>query len=293
MQKLKGKTAFITGGAEGIGYHIGRALAASGMRIMLADIDAEMLQKAVAAFKAEGFDAAGCECDVSVKKELEAAAEKTVETFGRVHVLVNNAGVSVIGAQKNIPEENWRWIIDVNLMGVVYGIQVFVPLIQSHQEGGHILNVASMAGMQGLGYGGPYCATKAAVVSLSESLREELEPGGIGVSVLCPAFVISRIYDSLRNRQQRYGGPLYFDDLVQKKPQLASQKEFVVNGINPEIVGQRVVEGIAKNERYIFTHPDYREVTDNRFREISRGFDSADQSPALKPVRQDENRGPK
>lgn len=284
MEKLEGKTAFITGGAEGIGYHIGRALAGRGMKVMLADIDEKMLDQAVNALKTEGGNVAGITCDASLRKELENAAQKTIEVFGKIHILVNNAGVSVIGSQKHIAEENWRWIIDVNLMGVVYGAQVFVPLIQAQKEGGHIINVASMAGMKGLAYAGPYCATKAAVVALSEAWREELEPAGIGVSVMCPAFVKSRIYDSMRNRQEKYGGPVYFEDILKKKPHMISQKEFVVNGIDTEIAGNRVVEAIEKNEAYIFTHPNYRQVVDDRYKAISKGFDDAENSPALKSV---------
>lgn len=284
MQKLEGKTAFITGGAEGIGYQIGRALAGRGMKVMLADIDEKMLDQAVNALRTEGGDVAGVVCDVALREELERAAEKTIDAFGKVHILVNNAGVSVIGSQKYIPEKNWRWIIDVNLMGVVYGAQVFVPLIQSHKEGGHIINVASMAGMKGLAYAGPYCATKAAVVALSEGWRDELEPAGIGVSVLCPAFVKSRIYDSMRNRQQKYGGPIYFEDMLKEKPHLINQKENVVNGIDTEIVGKRVLEAIANNEAYIFTHPNYRQVVDERYKAVSKGFDEAEASPALEAV---------
>lgn len=284
MKELEGKTAFITGGAEGIGYHIGRTLAGRGMKVMLADIDEKILDQAVDKLRTEGGNVAGVVCDVALRKDLEKAAEKTIDAFGKVHVLVNNAGVSVIGSQKYIPEENWRWIIDVNLMGVVYGAQVFVPLIQSHKEGGHIINVASMAGMKGLAYAGPYCATKAAVVALSEAWREELEPAGIGVSVLCPAFVKSRIYDSMRNRQQKYGGPICFEDILREKPHMINQKEYVVNGIDTEIAGNRVLEGIENNEAYIFTHPNYRQVVDDLYKAVSKGFDNADVSPALESV---------
>lgn len=284
MQDLKGKTAFITGGAEGIGYHIGRAMAREGMKVMLADIDTTVLTVSVEALKSEGYTVDGLYCDVSLKQDLEEAAEKTLERFGKIHVLVNNAGVSVIGSQKKISEENWRWILDVNLMGVVYGVQVFTPLIQSHGEGGHIINVSSMAGMKGIGFAGPYSATKAAVISLSESWREELEPAGIYVSVLCPAFVKSRIYDSARNRQERYGGPLHFEEMLRAKPHLKSQKDLVIHGIDAEIVGGRVLEAIAANELYIFTHPHYVQVADERCKAISDAFKAADESPALAGV---------
>src|SRR3990167_5433940 len=139
MQVLTGKTAFITGAAEGIGFHIARTFAQQGMNVMLADIDAAMLEQARQTLKDEGHSVAAVVCDVAQRDALEAAAKATLERFGKVHVLVNNAGVSVAGPQDRISENNWRWIIDVNLMGVVYGAQVFVPLIKEHGEGGHVI----------------------------------------------------------------------------------------------------------------------------------------------------------
>lgn len=284
MSEFKGKTAFITGGAEGIGYHIGRKLAQEGMNIMLADIDGETLDNAVKQLKTEGFKVEGVACDVALKSDIEAAAEKTVEVFGKVHMLFNNAGVSTTGSQKNIPENEWRWIIDVNLMGVVYGTQVFSQLMQAQGEGGYIMSVASMAGIYGAAYAGPYCAVKAAVISLSESWRKELKPAGIKVSVLCPGFTKSRIYDSLRNRQERYGGPVYFDDIVKENPKQAINKELVVTGIDTEIAGERVLEALKQNHFYVFTHPHFRELLDMRYQNMVEGFDQADASPALENV---------
>jgi len=282
MLELKGKTVFITGGAEGIGYHIGRRLAAEGMNIMLSDIDTDMLDKAVETFKKEGFNVAGVKCDVTLAEDLEAAAQKTIDTFGKVHMLINNAGVGASGPQNRLKENDWRWTIDVNLMGVVYGTQVFVPLMQGHGEGGWLLNVASMAGFEGFGFGGPYCASKAAVVSMSESWQSELEPTGIKVSVLCPSFVKSRIYDSMRNRQERYGGPVHFEDILKKNPKLSILKEPVATGIDTDIVGNRVLEGLENGDFYIFTHPELRELLELRFGRIKKGFDQADASQALK-----------
>jgi NAD(P)-dependent dehydrogenase (short-subunit alcohol dehydrogenase family) len=276
MQNLKGKTAFITGGAEGIGFHSARALAGQGMNIMLTDINTEKLEQAIATLKSEGIDVNGCVLDVSVRNQWDAALDKTISAFGSVHFLMNNAGVSVIGGQQNIEEQEWRWIIDVNLMGVVYGCQVFAPHIKSHGEGGHIMNVASMAGMQGIEFASPYCATKAAVVSLSESWRSELAHSGIEVSVLCPGFAKTKIYDSYRNRQQHYGGPVYFDDLVKLKPSRAASKEVGVTGIDVELVAERVVKGVLDNEMYVFTHPQFRQAQMDRFRLINTAFDSGD-----------------
>jgi short-subunit dehydrogenase len=197
---------------------------------------------------------------------------------------MSNAGVAVTGAQKYIEELDWRWIIDVNLMSVVYGCQVFAPHMKAHGEGGHIMNVASMAGLQGVSYSGPYCATKAGVVSLSEGWRIELEKDGIEVSVLCPGFVKSRVYDSMRNRQERYGGPVYHDDLVKIKPSRKTNKDIVVNGIDTEIAANRVLEGLLNNELYIITHPHYRDSQEERAQKIKAAFDNADASPALETV---------
>ncbi len=284
MKDLKGKTAFITGGAEGIGFHTARVLGNQGMKLMLADIDADMLDQAVKTLKGEDLIVEGIVMDVAVKTEWEAAAQKAFETFGNVHFLMGNAGVAVTGAQKYIPESDWRWIIDVNLMSIVYGTLLFAPHMKAHGEGGHIMNVASMAGLQGVSYSSPYCATKAAVVSLSEGWRVELEKDGIEVSVLCPGFVKSRVYDSMRNRQVRYGGPLYHDDLVKEKPSRKMNKDIVVNGIDTEIAANRVLEAILANEFYVITHPHYRESQQERAKRIDDAFASAEASPALANV---------
>lgn len=284
MKNLKGKTAFITGGAEGIGFHTARVLANQGMQVMLADIDSQMLEQAVNTLKEERLTVEGIVMDVALREEWDAAAKKAFDTFGNVHFLMGNAGVAVTGAQKYIQELDWRWIIDVNLMGIVYGAQTFVPHMTAHGQGGHIMNVSSIAGLLGVSYSGPYCATKAAVVSISESWRVELEKDGIEVSVLCPGFVKSRVYDSMRNRQERYGGPVYHDDLVKEKPARKANKDIVVNGIDTDIAANRVLEGLLANEPYIITHPHYRESQQERSKKIDQAFASAEASPALKTV---------
>ncbi len=284
MKDFKGKTAFITGGAEGIGFFIGQMLAKQGMNVMLADIDAQMLTQAVKTLQAEGFNVQGVALDVTLKEEWVTAAKKTIDAFGKVHMLVGNAGVSATGAQHTIGENNWRWVLDVNLMGLVFGGEVFIPLLKAHGEGGYILNVASMAGMQGVSYSGPYCASKAAAVGLSECWRAELQKDGIVVSVLCPGFAKSRIYDSMRNRQERFGGPVYFDDLVRAKPNRAFNKEMVVTGIDTHIVADRVLEALQNEEFYIFTHPHYREMLEQRIHDLTEALEAAEASPALKDV---------
>lgn len=202
MRELAGKTAFVTGGASGIGFALGRAFAEAGMKVMLADIETGALDAAVKSLHNVGPDVRGIECDVTDSASVERAAGASFGAFGNVHVICNNAGVAAGGGIEDIALDSWRWVLDVNLMGVVHGIRAFLPHMRAHGEGGHIVNTASMAGMQsGLGFS-PYTASKFAVVGMSEGLAPQLAPFGIGVSVLCPGFVRTRIGESGRNRPE-------------------------------------------------------------------------------------------
>src|SRR5215469_14951560 len=186
MQELAGKTAFVTGGASGIGFALGRAFAQAGMKVMLADIETDALAAAVENLHDFGPNARGDACDVADPASIERAAAASYEAFGKIHVVCNNAGVAGGGGIDNISLDNWKWVLDVNLMGVLHGIRTFLPHIRAHGEGGHIVNTASMAGLNsGLGLS-PYSASKSAVVNISEGLARELKPLRIGVSVLCP-----------------------------------------------------------------------------------------------------------
>jgi len=168
MRELAGKTAFVTGGAGGIGFALARAFAQGGMKVMLADIEPDALEAAVESLQEFSPDIRGTICDVTDAASVERAAQATFNAFGRVHVVCNNAGVAAGGGIDHISLDNWRWVIDVNLMGVLHGIKSFLPHIRAHGEGGHIVNTASMAGMEnGLGFS-PYGASKFAVVSMSE-----------------------------------------------------------------------------------------------------------------------------
>ncbi len=205
MRELAGKTAFVTGGASGIGFALGAAFAQAGMKVMLADIETGALASAVKSLHDFGPNIRGVACDVADPLSVERAAKASYEAFGNVHVVCNNAGVAAAGGIDNISLDNWRWVLDVNLMGVLHGIRSFLPHIRAHGEGGHIVNTASMAGMNsGLGFS-PYVASKFAVVGMSEGLATQLKPFGIGVTVLCPSFVRTRIGESGRNRPERYG----------------------------------------------------------------------------------------
>ena len=168
MRELAGKTAFVTGGASGIGLALGRAFAQAGMKVMLADVEAAVLQAAVTSLQEFGPNVRGTRCDVADPASVDHAAKTSFEAFGNVHVICNNAGVAAGGGIDDISLDNWRWVLDVNLMGVLHGIRAFLPHIREHGEGGHIVNTASMAGMTaGLGFS-PYGASKFAVVGMSE-----------------------------------------------------------------------------------------------------------------------------
>jgi len=279
MKDVKGKVAFITGAASGMGLGMARAFGAAGMKVMLSDIEDAPLQAQVADLKANGYDVAGVKVDVTKQEDLQAAAKKTVETFGKVHVLCNNAGVGVGGKSETCDMRNWRWCIDVNLWGVVYGLQAFMPLIRSHGEEGHVMSTASMAGMYGVRNLGPYNAAKYAVVAIMETMMAENKNTNIGVSVLCPGAVATNIGNSTRNRQQEYGGAAVPSDLGITNDALAQ-------GLHPDVVGKQVLEAILKNQPYIFTDPKMRKMVDSRFRKIMSGYDWADTCDSLTGAQQ-------
>lgn len=279
---FRGKTAFVTGGASGIGLSMARAFGHAGMNVVLADIDTKAAAAAAEGLAGEQIKAVSVRCDVTERAGVRAAALEAVAAFGKVHVVCNNAGVATGGPTGTVPEKDWDWIIDVNLKGVVYGTETFLPLIRSHGEGGHIVNTASMAGMVSPPGMEPYCATKFAVVAMTEGWAAQLAPENIGVSALCPGFVRTRIHESGRARQDKYGGVGEVDALG-NGPSEAAQA--VLSGIDPDVVGQRVLEAIRAGETYIFTHPNMREFVQARFAGIMAGFDAADASQALKAVK--------
>ena len=286
MNNYKNKTAVISGGAEGIGFAIAQAMGEQGMNIVLGDIDAAQLKEAQAKLEAQGVPVLAVEMDVTSPSSWANIAEQAIERFGKVHMLVNNAGVaSAPGPIEATNHKDWQWVIDVNLKGVVFGAEAIVPLIKQHGEGGWMVNVASMAGMIGVPYAGAYTATKVAVVGMSESWNVELSKHNIHVAALCPAFVKTRIHLSHRNRQEEHR------DLERKPDPKAAPKhnaaqELVENGIAPEIVGQRVVEALNAKELYIFTHPAQRQIAQQRSAAIDQAFERAENSPLLADVKE-------
>jgi NAD(P)-dependent dehydrogenase (short-subunit alcohol dehydrogenase family) len=249
--ELEGKTAVITGGASGIGLATAKQLAKSGVNLVLGDIEGETLAGVVEEFRVNGAKAIGVTTDVTKEENVVALRDAALNEYGAVHVVFNNAGVAS-GAAIGTPTEVWKWVIDVDLFGVVYGINAFLPLFLEQNEG-HVINTASLAGLGGAPGMGPYCAAKFAVVGLSESIFHELALSGsnVGVSVLCPGFVRTRIHESARNMPGELTS--YNDEpAAQLIADLASQA--VNAGIDADIVARAVEDAIRTNKFWILTH---------------------------------------
>jgi NAD(P)-dependent dehydrogenase (short-subunit alcohol dehydrogenase family) len=244
---------------------------------MLADIEADALATAVSDLRGIGPDTRGVPCDVTDPESVERAARATCDAFGHVHVLCNNAGVGGGSGINVISLADWRWVLDVNLMGVVHGLRTFLPLIREHGEGGHLVNTASMAGMVN-GFGlSAYSASKFAVVAMSEGLALQLKPLGIGVSVLCPGFVRTRIDESTRNRPDRYGPPRVLEPGSQAAAFMAQITHLVRSGMDPSEVAAQVVEAIQEDQLYVFTHPAMAGELKERLAGIVSAMDKAAQ----------------
>ncbi len=275
MQEFSGRTAFVTGAASGIGFALARAFAVEGMNVMLADIEAPALARAAAQLADHAPRIATTICDVTDCASVSRAATATEAAFGPVHILCNNAGVGGGSGIEAISPATWRWVVDVNLMGVTHGIAAFLPAMRAHGQGGHIVNTASMAGLQAnIGFS-PYVATKYAVVGMSEGLALQLAPEGIGVSVLCPGFVRTQIAASARNRPARYGPalkPAPGSAGAQLAQHLAQNAEA---GLDPAEVAAKVIAAIRANDLYVFTHPQMRDEVDARFAAIDAAFTRA------------------
>jgi len=273
MKSLEGKTAFVTGAASGIGLGIATALAQAGVKVMLCDIEKDALDKAVAGLRETNADVAGVLADVSLKDNLQRAADETIARFGKVHILVNNAGVGGGGDYGTWNDAGWNWVLGVNLLSVVWGIEIFGPLIEKHGEGGQIVSTASIAGMVAL-TNPSYDVTKFGVVALSEDLRPKLAARGIGVSVLCPGVIRTNIVSSGRNIPDRFAGQIQTVPTEGPGTEiLKAVTEAISKGIDPLYVGELVREAIEGDWPHIFTDLQFEPHIDARFATIKQGFD--------------------
>ena len=273
MKSLEGKTAFVTGAASGIGLGIATALAQAGVKVMLCDIEKDALDKAVAALRATNADVEGVVADVSLKDNLQRAADETIARFGKVHILVNNAGVGGGGDYGSWNDAGWNWVMGVNLWSVIWGIEIFGPLIEVHCEGGQIVSTASIAGMVAL-TNPSYDVTKFGVVALSEDLRPKLAARGIGVSVLCPGVIRTNIVSSGRNIPDRFAGQIQTVPTEGPGTEiLKAVTEAIASGIDPLYVGELVREAIEGDWPHIFTDLQFEPHIEARFATIKEGFD--------------------
>lgn len=276
MDELQGKVAVITGGASGIGLGLAHRAASEGMKVVLADIEPDPLHAAVAALKDQGAEALGVVTDVADLAAIEALRDRALDTFGGVHLLCNNAGVGGGGRTWEVSIEQWRWVLDVDLWSVIYGIRTFVP-VMLEQGVGHIVNTASVAGLTTTPGLGPYNVAKHGVVTLSETLFHELrlETAAVGVSVLCPAFVNTKIHDSVRNAPADVLAEAAGVDGEQVQPMRDMVRMLVESGIPPAEVAEQVFDAVRSNRFYVLTHPETREWVRNRVERIVNGEDPA------------------
>lgn len=256
MTEITGRVAFITGAASGIGYSLAQTFAARGAKVMLADKHAKNLALAEDRLRAMGADVASVVCDVTDIDSMKAAAQVTLQRFAKVHIVVNNAGVPMGGRAGRIPMEDWRWVIDINVIGVAHGVEVFTPILQAQGEGGHFLNTASMAGLVGQAGVAPYVASKFAVVGYSESLRAEVAGDNIGVSVLCPGYVKTGIHSAMFDRPSQKTTT----EQPAKGKRYAGMESLIENGKDPDAIASWAVDCVVANRFYIFTDPETREA---------------------------------
>lgn len=259
MHDLEGRVAVVTGAAGGIGEGLARAASRAGMKVVLADIEAANAERAAESIRESGGEAVGVGCDVSDRKSIDALAAAAWDAFGAVHLLCNNAGVIANGPLVDTTDDDWNWLLGVNVMGVMNGVRAFVPRMREQGEGGHIVNTASISGLTAIPDIGIYSATKYAVVGISEALSVELAEDGIGVSVLCPGGVDTNINDAGRNRPHIFGGP--------QKSSAPTVAEEVEDGtfdaelselLQPEEVAELVLTAVLNDELYVLTHPAWK-----------------------------------
>ena len=269
-----GRVAVVTGAASGIGRALAEALARAGSAVVVADLDRAGADGVAAGIGAAGGTAEAFGVDVADAAAVEQLAATTVQRFGRVDVLCNNAGVSTFNLLRDQTLDDWRWVFSVNLWGVVNGLQAFLPIMREQGTPAHVVNTASIAGLlSGVAFIGPYAATKVAVVSISETLAQELaiEQLPIGVSVLCPSSVDTRVMESERGRPPAFGAETRTE--MAEAVRLAIRDSFTgPTGLTPAQVAERVLAAVRARRFWIITHPGERPVFETRVTEALANF---------------------
>ena len=265
MREVEGKVAFITGGGSGVGLGMARAFVGAGMRVAIADIREDHLEQATAEL---GADVLAVHLDITDRDAFARAADETERALGNVHVLCNNAGINLFTDIADATYQDWDWVLGVNLGGVVNGVVTFVPRIKAHGEGGHVVNTASMAAFIAGPGAGIYTTAKFAVHGLSDALRWSLLPHGIGVSMVCPGLVKSKIYESNKIRPAELSTDVTpaDEEFMRILPGLHEA------GMEPDEIGEKVLRAIRENRFYVFTHPDHRDELREIFDETLAAF---------------------
>ncbi len=259
MQNLENKVAFITGGASGIGLGIAQACAEAGMRLVLADVDAAALAGAKDALAGQGHAVLAQHLDVTDEAAWKRALAQAETAYGAVHLLFNNAGITGSGRPVGeLDPAEWRRIIDINLGGMFLGVSTLLPHLRSHGQGGHIVNTASMGALLPYAGGAAYVASKAGMLAFSESLRAELQGSGVGVSVLLPAQVRTRLFETSAQQLAPTDG-----DAMSRRA--AAKLSLEREGLDPLEVGRQVLSAIREDRCYIFTHPELHQMASRRF----------------------------
>ena len=261
MRRLSGKVAVVTGGGNGMGAGMCRRFSEQGMKVVVSDIDRVAAQKICDELRTGGGQAIAVQTDVSKRDQVQALADAAVARFGSVDVACNNAGVYINGPIREMTEGDWRWIFDVNVMGVVHGSTIFGNLM-AERGSGHIVNTASVGGWISDGNTAVYCSSKFAVVGLSEGLAQDLAPHGVGVTILCPGPVQTSLPNADRLRPANAGAS------GGSAAPLAGQ---IAAGMHPDEVSELVLRGIHENALYVFTHPQLRPAIEQRFQ---RAYDA-------------------
>jgi NAD(P)-dependent dehydrogenase (short-subunit alcohol dehydrogenase family) len=274
VDQLDGRTAVITGAASGIGLALARRAAGQAMSLVLADIEPEALAVAAAELRATGAPVVTQVTDVSDGDQVDELARVALEAYGAVHLVCNNAGVGGGGQMQTLTTADWQWVLGVNLWGVIHGMRVFLPLLTAQDEG-HIVNTASIAGLMHAPFMGPYNASKAAVVAITETAFHELRLQGsdVGVSVLCPSWVRTRIHESARNRPDGLRNPTEADQGATDSPMASLIGGFIAGGIEPTDVADQVFAGVRARRLWILTHPDSGATVRARMSAIVDGGD--------------------
>lgn len=276
LETFEEKVAVVTGAGSGIGLSLARRLAAEGARLVLGDVQEDALAEAVASLESTGAEVVGVVADVSLVDDVERLGRTAVDRYGALHLAVNNAGVATGGPMWEIDQRTWEWVLGVDLWGVIHGVRVFTPLI-IESGGGHIVNTASMAGLTSVPFMGPYNVAKHGVVTLSETLHHELSMlhPEVGVTVVCPGWVRTRIHESERNRPEGVERRIDLDAPVEADDPGAGLgavvSGLIAGGLDPDDVAATVLDAVREGKVYVLTHQDWAAAVTRRAERMVAG----------------------